>query len=311
MPPRTVAGLGDAVAEGLGRLRREMWPLPVSSTSRNGESIASISTPATSGHPLEDEERMEMDLDVGGEPARARLWRPLALTLRVLGGAFDTSWLRKSPHRHRHADDDAQLGARVRVGVGAGGVVNAASANSVKNNANWANNSPPPRTRTGSDKPLPPMPTSPGYASGELAHLLAEAADLEIRLERGELPGEALRRLSTADAPCASCWRAIASAGAATGSVVEAAALAPESLGPQSVGASYEGEGGGGRPAWTCARGFPQVDMLAGLCVRWCTCGCAPVATCPRALPWADLPAGFHLREEPSVRLSGAVPCAA
>ncbi|KAJ7764789.1 hypothetical protein B0H16DRAFT_1525751 [Mycena metata] len=56
------------------------------------------------------------------------------------------------------------------------------------------------------------MPTSPGYASGELAQLLAEAADLEIRLERGELPGEALRRLSmrppprsggvnTADAP--------------------------------------------------------------------------------------------------------------
>ncbi|KAF7305121.1 hypothetical protein MKEN_01227300 [Mycena kentingensis (nom. inval.)] len=44
--------------------------------------------------------------------------------------------------------------------------------------------------------PLPPTPLSPGYASGDLAELLAEAAALERRLERGELPAEALRRLS-------------------------------------------------------------------------------------------------------------------
>ncbi|KAF7306897.1 hypothetical protein MIND_00482200 [Mycena indigotica] len=44
--------------------------------------------------------------------------------------------------------------------------------------------------------PLPPTPMSPGYASGDLAELLAEAAALEQRLERGELPAEALRRLS-------------------------------------------------------------------------------------------------------------------
>ncbi|KAJ7641432.1 hypothetical protein FB45DRAFT_900204 [Roridomyces roridus] len=43
---------------------------------------------------------------------------------------------------------------------------------------------------------LPPMPTSPGFASTELAELLAEAAALESRLEKGELPGEALRRMS-------------------------------------------------------------------------------------------------------------------
>ncbi|KAJ7712437.1 hypothetical protein B0H16DRAFT_1624929 [Mycena metata] len=125
MPVRAVAGLGDGVAEGLGRLRREMrhqrqkqlarsppvkrtmggggddvdasvplefdeededFAVPpntgadevflrvhadredddaLSSTSRNEESVASISTPATSAHPLEDEERMEMDLDAG------------------------------------------------------------------------------------------------------------------------------------------------------------------------------------------------------------------------------------------------------
>ncbi|KAJ7186815.1 hypothetical protein C8R46DRAFT_1273694 [Mycena filopes] len=56
-------------------------------------------------------------------------------------------------------------------------------------------------SRSGSDKQLPPMPLSPGYASGELAQLLAEAADLELRLERGELPGEALRRLSMRPPP--------------------------------------------------------------------------------------------------------------
>jgi hypothetical protein len=131
MPVRAVAGLGDGVAEGLGRLRREMRhqrqkqlarspPAPrrkasaggddieasvplefdeededfavppragaddvflrvhadredddalSATTSRNGEeSVASISTPATSAHPLEDEERMELDLDaVEGE----------------------------------------------------------------------------------------------------------------------------------------------------------------------------------------------------------------------------------------------------
>ncbi|KAF8172576.1 hypothetical protein K438DRAFT_178568 [Mycena galopus ATCC 62051] len=125
MPVRAVTGLGDNVAEGLGRLRREMRhqrqkqlvrspsarksvgrgddveasvPLEfdeededfaapgvgdeeevflrvhadredddaLSTTSRNGgESVASISTPATSAHPLEDEQRMEqLDLDV-------------------------------------------------------------------------------------------------------------------------------------------------------------------------------------------------------------------------------------------------------
>ncbi|KAJ7475126.1 hypothetical protein B0H11DRAFT_2034191 [Mycena galericulata] len=41
----------------------------------------------------------------------------------------------------------------------------------------------------------------PGYASGELAQLLAEAAALEVRLERGELPGEALRRRSMRPPP--------------------------------------------------------------------------------------------------------------
>nr|GAT44160.1 predicted protein [Mycena chlorophos] len=47
------------------------------------------------------------------------------------------------------------------------------------------------------DKSLPPMPMSPGYATGnDLAELMAEAALLEQRLERGELPAEALRRLS-------------------------------------------------------------------------------------------------------------------
>ncbi|KAJ7864410.1 hypothetical protein B0H13DRAFT_2069234 [Mycena leptocephala] len=40
------------------------------------------------------------------------------------------------------------------------------------------------------------MPLSPGFASPELAELLAEAAALEQRLEKGELPGEALRRRS-------------------------------------------------------------------------------------------------------------------
>ncbi|KAJ7183961.1 hypothetical protein C8R46DRAFT_1210098 [Mycena filopes] len=114
-----VAGLGDGVAEGLARVRREMRhqrqrqlarsppakggddveasvPLEfdeededftgppassadevflrvhadredddaLSATSRNGgDSVASISTPATSAHPLEDEERMEVDLN--------------------------------------------------------------------------------------------------------------------------------------------------------------------------------------------------------------------------------------------------------
>ncbi|KAF7310879.1 hypothetical protein HMN09_00631100 [Mycena chlorophos] len=49
----------------------------------------------------------------------------------------------------------------------------------------------------GRDKSLPPMPMSPGYATGnDLAELMAEAALLEQRLERGELPAEALRRLS-------------------------------------------------------------------------------------------------------------------
>ncbi|KAJ7066843.1 hypothetical protein B0H15DRAFT_872223 [Mycena belliarum] len=121
MPVRAVAGLGDGVAEGLGRLRREMraqrqrqlaarsprvkggddveasvplefdeededFALPPQAqgeapflqvhadredddalsagTSRNGESVASVSTPATSAHAL-DEERGEFELDVG------------------------------------------------------------------------------------------------------------------------------------------------------------------------------------------------------------------------------------------------------
>ncbi|KAJ6589015.1 hypothetical protein B0H19DRAFT_1102483 [Mycena capillaripes] len=45
------------------------------------------------------------------------------------------------------------------------------------------------------------MPLSPGFASAELAELLAEAAALEQRLERGELPGEALRRRSMRPPP--------------------------------------------------------------------------------------------------------------
>ncbi|KAJ7159821.1 hypothetical protein C8R43DRAFT_345581 [Mycena crocata] len=49
--------------------------------------------------------------------------------------------------------------------------------------------------------PLPPMPLSPGFASGELAELLAQAASLEQRLEKGELPGEALRRMSMRPGP--------------------------------------------------------------------------------------------------------------
>ncbi|KAJ7731421.1 hypothetical protein DFH07DRAFT_1065719 [Mycena maculata] len=111
IPVRAVAGLGDGVAEGLGRLRREMRhqrqrqrarsgggddveasvPLAFdeededfvvppgaeaeadvvlrvhaerededalsAATSRNGDSVASVSTPATSAHPLEEEER--------------------------------------------------------------------------------------------------------------------------------------------------------------------------------------------------------------------------------------------------------------
>ncbi|KAJ6522464.1 hypothetical protein B0H19DRAFT_656027 [Mycena capillaripes] len=124
MPVRAVAGLGDGVAEGLGRLRREMrhqrkkqlarspparkggddveasvplefdeededFAVPPSAgggeevflrvhadredddalsatTSRNGEeSVASVSTPATSAHPLEDEQHI-IDLDVDG-----------------------------------------------------------------------------------------------------------------------------------------------------------------------------------------------------------------------------------------------------
>ncbi|KAJ6617993.1 hypothetical protein B0H10DRAFT_2031669 [Mycena sp. CBHHK59/15] len=45
--------------------------------------------------------------------------------------------------------------------------------------------------------PLPPTPLSPGYAgNAELAELLEEAAALEQRLVAGELPGEALRRMS-------------------------------------------------------------------------------------------------------------------
>ncbi|KAJ6468146.1 hypothetical protein C8R47DRAFT_809941 [Mycena vitilis] len=126
MPVRAVAGLGDGVAEGLGRLRREMrhqrqkqlarspptqprkggddveasmplefdeededFALPAASgedvflrvhadredddalsatTSRNGEgSVPSVSTPATSARALEDEERLDLDLDGGAE----------------------------------------------------------------------------------------------------------------------------------------------------------------------------------------------------------------------------------------------------
>ncbi|KAF8147801.1 hypothetical protein K438DRAFT_1989492 [Mycena galopus ATCC 62051] len=46
------------------------------------------------------------------------------------------------------------------------------------------------------EHPLPQTPMSPGFAGGDLAELLAEAAALEERLDRGELPGEALRRRS-------------------------------------------------------------------------------------------------------------------
>ncbi|KAJ7496196.1 hypothetical protein B0H11DRAFT_1715875, partial [Mycena galericulata] len=124
MPIRAVAGLGDGVAEGLVRLRREMrhqrqkqlarsppvrgkggddidasvplefdeededFVVPPSAetdvflrvhadredddalsatTSRNGDSVASVSTPATSAHPLEDEERLDSDLGNGAE----------------------------------------------------------------------------------------------------------------------------------------------------------------------------------------------------------------------------------------------------
>ncbi|KAJ7637387.1 hypothetical protein DFH06DRAFT_655538 [Mycena polygramma] len=126
MPVRAVAGLGDGVAEGLGRLRREMrhqrqkqlarspptqprkggddveasmplefdeededFALPAAggedvflrvhadredddalsaTTSRNGEgSVPSVSTPATSARALEDEERIDLDLDGGAE----------------------------------------------------------------------------------------------------------------------------------------------------------------------------------------------------------------------------------------------------
>ncbi|KAF7328945.1 hypothetical protein MVEN_02524400 [Mycena venus] len=69
--------------------------------------------------------------------------------------------------------------------------------------------------QSGSDKRLPDMPPqtplSPGYASADLAELLAEAAALEQRLERGELPGEALRRMSMRPPP-----RSSASANAGT-----------------------------------------------------------------------------------------------
>ncbi|KAJ7430865.1 hypothetical protein FB451DRAFT_461394, partial [Mycena latifolia] len=133
MPVRAVAGLGDGVAEGLGRLRREMrhqrqkqlaarsprarggddveasvplafdeededFALPPPSnadseaflrvhadredddalsatTSRNGDSVASVSTPATSAHPLDDEERLELDLGEGeGEGGEWHGW---------------------------------------------------------------------------------------------------------------------------------------------------------------------------------------------------------------------------------------------
>ncbi|KAJ6630038.1 hypothetical protein B0H10DRAFT_1984799 [Mycena sp. CBHHK59/15] len=126
IPIRTMAGLGDGVAEGLGRLRREMrhqrqkqlvrspparrvaedmgsveasvplafdeededFVVPPSgddvylrvhadredddalsaTTSRNGEdSAASISTPATSSHPLEDDDRLDVGVGMEGE----------------------------------------------------------------------------------------------------------------------------------------------------------------------------------------------------------------------------------------------------
>ncbi|KAK7055304.1 hypothetical protein R3P38DRAFT_2600206 [Favolaschia claudopus] len=76
------------------------------------------------------------------------------------------------------------------------------ASNSRPNGGTW---SPESRRQNSVDKRLPPMPPetpmSPGYASSELADLLASTAALEARLERGELPGEALRRLSMRPQP--------------------------------------------------------------------------------------------------------------